>query len=191
MCSVSLRPDGAEEHRQHLLHERCPPGPVQLVRPSVNLPPVPASTSRHLSDIAYVLFGVSPCLLSTHTFNTLHFSSHLLYSLPAWFLLTVKKTTVAMLIWESDGWVKIAAVHHLRRKKWPFVVPCRVLSYKWTPTLSQSLLLLLLLFSFSHHVFFMCLPLLFLSQPAAFFYCLLNCQSFWFILYDWIVGVVT
>ena len=36
VCSVcSLRPDGAEEHRQHLLHERRPPGPVQLVRPSL------------------------------------------------------------------------------------------------------------------------------------------------------------
>lgn len=36
------------------------------------------------------------------------------------------QTTITVLIWESDGWVKIAAVHHLRRQKWPFVVPCRV-----------------------------------------------------------------
>lgn len=40
VCSVSVRPDRAEEHWQHLLHERCPPGSLQLVRPSFTCLPV-------------------------------------------------------------------------------------------------------------------------------------------------------
>lgn len=36
LCVLShRRPDGAEEHREHLLHERRPAGPVQLVRCSL------------------------------------------------------------------------------------------------------------------------------------------------------------
>lgn len=30
------RSDRAEEHWQHMLHERCPPSPVELVRPLLN-----------------------------------------------------------------------------------------------------------------------------------------------------------
>lgn len=34
--TTSLRSDRAEKHWQHMLHECCPPGPVQLVRPLLN-----------------------------------------------------------------------------------------------------------------------------------------------------------
>lgn len=142
VCPVSLRPDGAEEHRQHLLHERRPPGPVQLVR-------------SHPSP-----FACTSCLLRV-TFRSLlilstRFIPRPLASCWLW------ETTVAVLIWESDGWVKIAAVHHLRWQKWPFVDPCRVFCYKWTPTLSpppaSPLPLLLFSFPFPHPVF-LCLSL--------------------------------
>lgn len=90
------------------------------------------------------------------------------------------ETTMVMLIGESDGWVKIAAVHHLRRLKWPFVDPCRVFCYKWT--LSPSHLPPPLFFFFPHHVL-LCAYLYFFFFPAVLLF-LLGCQSFWFIPHD-------
>lgn len=89
VCSASRRPHRAEEHWQHLLHECCPPSSVQLVRLSLftcrlsPYPPVyPTSPSQPL---------LTPSYYFPPTIRT--FSSHLLfYSLPAWFLLTVRNS---------------------------------------------------------------------------------------------------
>ena len=83
-----------------------------------------------------------------HFYTSFVFSRSLwlFYSLPVSCLLW--EMTTAVFFRENDDWVRIGAVHHSIRQKWPFVVPCRLFCYKSTPTLSPSLLVLLLLSSF-------------------------------------------
>lgn len=88
--------------------------------------------------------------IAARTFDTLLYRSRVLF-----LVFTFVKKMICV-HWESDSWAKIAAVRHLRRQKQPFVIPCRVSCYKWTPTLSRSPLFLSLLCSFlSPHCLFM------------------------------------
>lgn len=122
--------------------------------PPVYLPSVP-HLPHHFSDSAFLLCVFF--LLSSHYSNFKCFFSVAIccciHCLPAscW----LWEITMVMLIGESDGWVKIAAVHHLRQQKWPFVDPCRVFCY---------LLPLLLCCSFSFPTMSHYVPLLFISH---------------------------
>lgn len=160
VCSVSLRPDGTEEHRQHLLHERCPPGPVQLVRPLLTCLPSPLSTCltclRALWHFFMLLFTHSS--LSLRTFNMLLFSSHLLfYSLSAWSLLTVKKGLSENCCSAAFELAEVALCGSL----WGLLLQMNTNSFPISSVLSSPLFLF-----FSHHYVS---PLLFLFQSAAFF----------------------
>lgn len=125
----SLRPDRAEEYREHLLHERCPPGPVQLVRP----PSTWLLTSKSPLHITPTDIARAPLVVFRVTFhpllplNTLLCRSHMLfYLLPARFFFSVKRDDV---VCGSNCWARIAAVHHLKWQKWPFVFPYWVFCY--------------------------------------------------------------
>lgn len=103
-----------------LLPSSCPPPPNHLSVFSVQ------------SAFFCILL---PCQYPQHFFSVSVFHRHP-RSRALWEMTTV------VLVWESNSWVKIAAVHHFRWLKWPFVFPRRVFVSKWTPALSPCLLFL-------------------------------------------------
>ena len=53
--SISCRSDGSEEHREHLLYECSPAGPLQLVRP-IDIKPVDSDSA----DVIQVFLWKTP-----------------------------------------------------------------------------------------------------------------------------------